>query len=169
MAKPSGGAFQEVGGLVVIEAEHSTARLARGGQEWVTVTDRPGSIGDGAVASLPNNGVIITSGGIDASPKLVYRVNFSTPGNYRFFLKAAGDTGADNSAYVGVDDVPASWWINVPSDGQWHWDNQSITIPAPGEYDVCVWMREDGLYIDRLVLTLDPSLVPNDSLPESSR
>ena len=62
-------------------------------------------------------------------------------------------------------------------EAQWTWTNLdtkdkrvTVGILTPGPYTFNVWMRDDGLYIDKIVLTTDPDFTPTGLGPtESSR
>ncbi len=46
----------------------------------------------------------------------------------------------------------------------------TVVIPSAGVHTVSVWMREDGMRLDRVILTTDPAFVPTAAgPPESSR
>ena len=44
----------------------------------------------------------------------------------------------------------------------------TIDVPSPGEHVVNVWMREDGLILDKIVLSPDPDFKPTASGPIES-
>jgi len=54
----------------------------------------------------------------------------------------------------------------------WHWSNSTrdnaratLSVPTSGLHALNLWMREDGLYIDKIVVTTDPDYVPTGTGP----
>ena len=97
------------------------------------------------------------------------------------WLRGLGDSdgaGKNDSAHVGLDGneiVSSSGMTGFNSN--WSWSNSLmnnsrsvIDIPAPGIYTLNLWMREDGLIIDKIVITNDAGFTPDSfGPPESSR
>ncbi len=66
---------------------------------------------------------------------------------------------------MGVNEVITT--VTGFAPGEWSWtkvtlDNTSATLPLTqtGVYTISLWMREDGLRIDRLLLTTDTTYIP---------
>jgi hypothetical protein len=173
-------AFEELGGQVVMEAEHFDGRTPRNGKDWVVETSRDGHAGDGYVVALPNSGVNQNTGYVTGSPELTYRVRFTTPGTYEVWARGYGATDADDSVHAGLDGASPStadrltgFWAS-----EWIWSRNtmdgapaSVVVPTAGLHTVHLWMREDGTLIDKLLLTTNGSL-PTPSGPgpaESAR
>ena len=154
------GVFIEANGLVSIEAEHYIANTAQGGHNWVEVL--PGGYsGSGAMMASPNNGTNINTGYVTSSPRLDYRVYFSQAGTYYVWVRGMGATDKDDSVHVGIDNAAVDTSDKITGFGStWTWSQQTmdspaatVTIPSAGMHTVNVWMREDGVVIDKLVLT----------------
>jgi hypothetical protein len=161
--------------LVVVEAEDYDEMISRTweGVErfWTLVTNRAGFSGRGAMRALPNTEGNRPSGNEAAS--LDFFVQFPGPGRYFVWVRGGAEGGADNSIHVGLNNT-------VPSSGQnvqqgydlgmsgWHWGSVSDTtggrvyldIPSAGVHRVQVYMREDGFYCDKIVLTTDMNYSP---------
>ncbi len=45
--------------------------------------------------------------------------------------------------------------------GSWTWVKRAIAIPSAGEHIVQLWMREDGLHVDRLLVAQSASFTPD--------
>jgi len=166
---PLPGVFQEVDGMITIEAEHVAALHGGGSHAWVESAARPGLAGNAAMAALPNLGTLLEAeeAAASATPRLTYRVNFSSAGTWRFWLRGLGDTPSDDSAYVGIDAVLQKR-VTPAGDSTWRWNYATVTVPAPGVHEANVWLREDGFFLDRLVLTKNTTFIPSGIGPPES-
>ena len=154
-------AFQESAGQVVMEAEHYDVEIARNGDEWTTEVDTAGFSRTGYVQALPNTGQSLNTGYATTSPELAFNVNFSTTGTYYVWVRGQGDSGNDDSLHAGLDGLsPASAdrmsGFNTTS---WVWKRDTmdgvpatLIISTPGLHTIHLWMREDGLKVDKLLL-----------------
>ena len=100
---PYPGTFQEQGGEVVVEAEHFSAAVGRGGRAWVAAQDAPGYVGDAAMQVIPDTGGFVNSGFANTSPELRYTVDFATPGTYTVWLRMWGPNDNSDSVHVGLN------------------------------------------------------------------
>jgi len=164
--------FIESDGRVVIEAEHYLTSSVGSGQRqgwmWV-VKDIAGSIGDGCLQALPDHGANINSDIAATSPHLTYEIEFATTGMYYLWVRGVADNTAGDSVHYGVDGVVVS---SGPGDSirvntsSFEWSNgsgaviASIDITSTGLHTLDIWMREDGIVIDRLLLTTDTGYTP---------
>jgi hypothetical protein len=162
--------------LLSVEAESAdsiTPRTWRGAERtWVPTTNRAGYSGAGAMRALPN-----TEGDprpLDASEcaSLDFCVRFpendTYPRTYYIWVRGGADGGADDSCWVGLDGfingqnlnqgwvVPGYVWSGADS-GQLR---VSVDIPSGGSHTIHVFLREDGFYCDKLVLTTDVNYTP---------
>lgn len=179
-----GGGLQN---LVVMEAEdydEMVPRVWEGVERyWTLVTNRAGFSGRGAMRALPNTEGNRPGGNEAAS--LDFFVQFPGPGRYFVWVRGAAEGGADNSIHVGLNNTVPSSGNNVQQGydlgmSGWHWGSVSdstggrvyLDIPSAGVHRVQVYMREDGFYCDKMVLTTDmnynPSLVNAGLGPEIS-
>ena len=98
--------YSETDGHVVMEAEHYSARTAGSGSAHGTVWCRNHSeeaSGDRYMQALPDNGLTLTTNTETDSPSLSYLVNFTTPGTYYLWFKAAATDSESDSLCYGVD------------------------------------------------------------------
>ncbi|MHC4744225.1 MAG: hypothetical protein ACYS8Z_20090, partial [Planctomycetota bacterium] len=166
------GPFIESDGLVVIEAEHYLSNSTGSGQGegWMWVSrDLDGSIGDGCVQALPDHGASIDSEIAARSPHLTYEIEFATTGTYYLWVRGTADNTAGDSVHYGVDGVAASSSAGDSIQvaiGSFEWSNgsrgviASVDIASAGLHALDIWMREDGIVIDRLLLTTDAAYIP---------
>lgn len=104
---------------------------------------------------------------------LSYFVKFDTVGKYFVWVRAFAVDGDDNTLHAGVDNSWPESGKKITFGGQsWKWTNKQrttneriyITIDSPGIHEVQFSMREDGCEIDRILLTKNENLIPNDSV-----
>lgn len=171
----------ESGGVAVFEAENYTANLSprtpTGGvaHSWTLGSSQSGYSGSGYMEATPNVGP--PGGNADAnSPQLQFTVNFnfSGPGSgtsnvaYYIWVRAYGATTNDDSLYVGIDGGNAVA-MTMTQNAVWQWSNAiqggatsgaKITVPTSGNHTINVWMREDGIKLDKILLTSNATFSP---------
>ena len=166
--------FVERDGIVVMEAEDYNLTIPRSGDSWVLHTDVAGYVGGGSLRAEPDGSPTIDTGYLTTSPELQYRVQFATTGTYYVWLRVRAPDTYGNSAHAGLDGVgPASAdRLNTTSFNSWVWTRDTIdavpatlSITSTGIHTIHLWMREDGLYVDRLILTTDAGYTPSGSGP----
>ncbi len=110
-------------------------------------------------------------------PELRFNVAFGESGTYYVWVRGMAPNGADNSIHVGVDGqvVASAADITGFTVDTWSWEGRTafgraaIEVPNAGLHTVNVWMREDGVALDRLLLTTDAGYVPRASGPAASQ
>jgi hypothetical protein len=169
---PTGGsgAFQESGGMVVMEAENYHTNVGGSGSyssyDWDEQTSTSGYSGDGYMQALPNNGV--NSQDSTDAPVMEYEVDFSSSGTYTVWVRRVGTSGSDDSCKTSVDGGGVYQWHYGQSSG-WEWSKSPQTYSiSSGSHTVNVWMREDGARVDKIVLTTDSGYTPSGTGPAES-
>lgn len=170
--------FQEAGGQVTLEAEHFIWSPERSQRNWITQTTLSGYTGTAYLSALPDTELQFTSNYTEASPELQYAINFTTTGTYTILVRGYAPNAAGDSLYVSVDDRPPVVLTGF-DPGIWSWATQvntspsdpaMLTITEPGLHTFRVWQREDGLRLDRIVLTTNAGYNPvGNGPPESER
>ncbi|MEM8987036.1 MAG: PA14 domain-containing protein, partial [Pseudomonadota bacterium] len=179
IAGASAGTFQESGGLLVVEAENHVSNTAGDdGHAWsASETDGAMHVDDGSTY----NDMWKTESDVEANaPELAYNVHFETPGTYYVHVRGMaedGPTGNADSVHIGLngerltDDGgltgfggSMSWGDRDTYTGQ----RVAITVDEPGAYELNVWAREDGVAIDKIVLTQDADYNPSGAGPDES-
>jgi PKD repeat protein len=164
-------------GLLVMEAEHFAGNVPQGGHEWIELTDPTGFSGSGAMRALPDIGVLNNTDYVGNSPRLDFNVNFAKSGTHYVWLRGLGTNSSGNSAHLGLDGQAntSADRIDFSATGNWIWTNDTmdavratLDVPTPGEHTVNVWMREDGLRLDRVLLATDASFAPSGTGPAES-
>ncbi len=161
--------------VISLEAEYFDTNTSTPIHSWVT-TNRAGASNDAAVVTTPDIGdLAVTATG---SAELSYFALFDRPGTWYLWVRGWGDTnaageGRSDSLHAGlngqvqqsadeIDQFPVGWhWSNSTRDTR----RATIAIPAAGLHVVNLWMREDGLAVDKIILTTDAVYVPTGSGP----
>jgi hypothetical protein len=94
-------------------------------------------------------------------------MNFTTTGTYYVWLRGFAPNAAGDSVYIGIDEtLPITLTGFVP--GEWSWANSdtsgsvvTIEVTEPGLYTLYLWQREDGIRVDRIILTTDDEYTPS--------
>ena len=153
----------DASGVVALEAEEADARTSTTYTSWAPAS-LDGYSGTGALAAMPAIGRTFSSG---AGPRLDFLVSLSA-GTYYVWLR----TSAPGSAEVDllVDGSVKQYGVSVPSGGGWRWttlDGSSrLTLSvSAGDHVLGVSTRDDGVAIDRVVLTQDPAYDPTGAFP----
>ena len=167
IAQPGSAAFLEQSGQVVMEAENSHAQRAAGGQvvdgaddaggvrggERAAVLaehgggDRHGHPDDGGGAAV--SGAVCDGGHVSGVAAGVCRDDERQRGPRGAERAGGGDGGQD----VAGDARARTRGSTRRSDGP----VATLVIPTAGVHTINVWMREDGFYLDRLLLTTSPA------------
>jgi len=163
----TGGLYLESNGTVVIEAEGFSAQAARSdASAWITSTTLAGA--SGSYIESPELGANTATWTTGAS--VSYDISFSTPGTYYLHARFQAATTSGDSFFFGTNGTE----IGVDNTGvstAWVWDNdesEPIVITAPGTYTLTLARREDGIKIDRFLLTTDANASFSGVGPASS-
>ena len=171
------GAFLPEDDAIVIEAEHFDENRPFRNQSWKRRNVR-GARGDGAMVVHPDVAVRIRSGYDEKSPGLSYRIAFEKAGTYYLWLRVWAPDNNGNSVHAGLDGTAfrSARAIETTRYRRWTWtrslddddDEARIDVFSPGVHTLNLWMREDGLVIDRIILTPDRYYTPRGSGPAES-
>ena len=179
---------------ISIEVENFDTNLGQGfirgtttHQRWVPVNHADASGGTGltvADAGMQHDADYQTYDPTGDAPRLDYIVKFSKTGTYYIWVRGKGGND-DNSIHVGLDGtmVRDGEKLQFGDDGSvdWVWSHRNregraakLMIDVIGEHTINLWMREDGVSIDKLILSSDETFDPaeiNSGLgsPETSR
>lgn len=186
-----GGAFLEQSGQVSIEAEYAMENVLESKDEITndmyayTVSKRAeaakvaGKIPNAWRLTQSDTGLAMRLPDLNAqwtegpefppySPEVTYKINFSSTGTYKVWARwRYVDDGSDsirgglNNAYAGSFSTAAHYSNNL--DEKWHWKELgTVNVTQTGVQPFSMWMREDGLYLDRIYLTKGAE-IPSDS------
>ncbi|MGD9570397.1 MAG: hypothetical protein AB7V62_00750 [Thermoleophilia bacterium] len=173
--EPNPSPYLESGGRVVIELETGSP-TAPGLREWMP-SGLSGSVGSAMVAGPDGGPAIPWATAPEVAPGISVPVRFTSPGVYHVWVRAWAPNPAGDSLHVGLDgEVQAlSGYLTTKVYRGWNWFRTRINYPTarivvdtPGLHTVHVWMREDGIHLDRMVLSLSPSAAPSGLGPAAS-
>ncbi|MEM7807004.1 MAG: SdrD B-like domain-containing protein [Planctomycetota bacterium] len=146
------------------------------GSDWTL--DPTGGDDGGSIMFVPDAGRNADTVNKAAdSPRLDYVIDFDTAGVHYVWLRAEAPTGGDNSAHIGLNGtIPTTGehaWVTHDAGFLWNGTLDSgsrvrIDVPTAGEHTLNLFMREDGLLVDRLVVTPDASYTPTGFGPVTS-
>ena len=108
---------------------------------------------------FPDKGVQWSTNNI--SPKLSYKVDFTTPGDYYVMFYSSFSDGNSDSVFVSVDDGQIVTCLSYIATGvgKWMADRAwKINIPYSGVHTINIFAREDGARIHKMYLTKDPTV-----------
>ncbi len=106
------------------------------------------------------------------SPVLIYKVAFPQSGIFYVCVRGMGGSPSDDSLHAGIDDNNdgvADATTALDMTGNWHlrswqWSNRRVsgsyaTVQVSGNpfHTLKVWMREDGMRVDKIVLSTSAS------------
>jgi parallel beta-helix repeat protein len=161
------GAFVESDGLVVMEAEHYQSTTPASAHSWIPTNSPTGFVGASAMLAAPNTGVNIGGDITNTSPGLTYAIQFTGAGTYKFWIRGWAAGGSDDSVYMGVDGQVVRA-LAYGKAGAWTWMGVPVSITRSGLHEINLWMREDGAYVDRLLMTTNMTFVPSGNGPPES-
>ncbi|MEW6159284.1 MAG: Ig-like domain-containing protein [Verrucomicrobiota bacterium] len=182
--------FQQTSeGLIVFEAENFHANVAQGAHRWLFATSPTDFSGDGSMYSLPELGANLGMPlALSDSPRLDFRIQFNRTGTHYVWIR--GSDGGGDSVHAGIDDVdptgttldnidaPDCCGARGPGGVTLVWINgidvtpesrSVFEITTVGEHVFHLWMREDGMLADKVVVTSDPNFVPTGQGPDETR
>jgi len=162
--------------IVSIEVENFDTVLSASNKQWVR-SDQSGASGNASMVTTPDSGTLKISN--QGSPVMNYQVHFEQAGTYNVWLRGWGDTlgneGKSDSVHVGINGTlgPAAAIQNFPST--WHWSSDTrsgssakLIVPSAGLHTINIWMREDGLILDKLVLAKSTTFIPSGVGPAAN-
>jgi polygalacturonase len=163
------GAFQESGGLVVMEAENYNANDMRSDPNdynWQLSSSTGGYVGDGYVDTpLPHG----TNATWDNACELTYQIEFGTMGTYNIWLRRYANDGTTNSGYVGMNGTQAGGFDNGGNYGSWVWKKMgTVSVSSSGERTFNLRRREAGYQVDRILMTTYAGYTPSGDGPAES-
>ncbi|WP_301539654.1 carbohydrate-binding protein [Paenibacillus sp. NEAU-GSW1] len=157
--------------IVAIEAETAAENTA---DAYVsgTISDHTWTLVDGqstkAMLFGPNTGFAASAtdaASLAANSKLGYKINFPTAGTYNVWILVKSTGYDSDSVHVGLDNqyrfttngieavsLGQFKWANISGNGGGMFGGATLNVTA-GEHELNFWGREDGLAIDRILLT----------------
>ncbi len=149
-------------GLIVIDAAgYSLKSAGLSGREWINTTALNGYTGSGAMLVESDAGLVIDSNVTVDSPRIDYDVLFPEAGNYLIWVRSR--TSNHGSIHLGLNLDMEQWGRNMylgTDVFQWRRHRNRMRIEQPGLNRISIWMRKEGVALDRIVLTTDGDYIP---------
>jgi alpha-D-xyloside xylohydrolase len=164
--------FTEADGVVIIEAEGFSNNVARtvGATtfQWQVTNTVAGFSGAGYLEALPNVETNLNTTWVTISPQLDYTVNFTSNVTHNVWVRGYGTSGNDDSVHAGLDGT-TNTAANITLNQLNTWnasDTRTVggvgtLTAATGTHRFSLWMREDGVKIDRVTLTATSNFTGN--------
>ena len=162
-------------GIVSVEAEHfDNKTVGDNGDEWVEIGPTGLFTGVAAMQVQPDDNTGSRNTNYAArSARLDFEINFVKIGTHYVWILASADDGNSDSCHAGLDgeEIPtcdrmAGW------SGDYEWNGATMDEPrstfeitSTGVHTLNIWMREDGLIIDKVVVTTNIDFTLSGSEP----
>jgi hypothetical protein len=164
---------------LTLEAEDFVDNLAGNGQSWSLQSELGHYTGSGYLKVTPDRDVLYSETELTTAPELQYTLTFDTIGTYYIWLRGAGANAAGDSVYAALAKQGESSTPSLPISGflprRWSWSNQTtsgtpavVTVDTVGTYTLSIWPREDGVHLDRVLITNNELYRPVDVGPDVS-
>lgn len=168
------------GNQIVIEAEDYETAVTGTGHDWTQVAN--GGASEGFAMYVDDNGPNhIWPGNPEGNaPELQYSVNFTTTGTFYVWARGTGPNGNSDSIHIGFNGTRLTQDGGITGfsngAGNFRWGNRDtysgqpveITINTPGVQVLNIWAREDGITLDKFLLTTDNIAAPTGLGPTPS-
>jgi hypothetical protein len=162
---------EDAAGLAAFDAENFATKVARSGHDW-TLVERSGQAGAGAMRASPNDGTLINTGFVSQSPRLSFTVSFQKTGTHYVWVRglAPSPSKGNDSCHVGLDGAAVASADKLVGFGSsFTWQNRTadnsaratLNVTSTGLHTIDLWMREDGLIVDKVVVTTSSSYTPS--------
>jgi len=159
-------------GIVSMEAENYDDNIERSGIQWEEVGPTDGFTGTAGMQALGAS--FYDAGYSTQSPQLDYEINFVKTGTHYVWIKAWAAGGGDDSCHVGLDGEEMPFSSNWSGSNNWsnnrypETDRARFDVTTTGVHTLNLYVREDGLIVDKIVLTTNPDFTPTGEGPEES-
>ena len=169
-------AFLEENGQLVLEAE-SGATTAGTSHSWNSQTTQSDYAGTAYLRALPDIGQQYDATATADSPGLNFTVQIDNPGTYTVWARGMAPDAGGDSLHIGLNDNTPTTAANLTvfAPNEWTWSrltmsntNATVDLNSSGTYTLNVWMREDGLRLDKLMLVTDTATIPTGQGPLES-
>jgi hypothetical protein len=157
---------------IVAEAEDFDATQPRNGQAWPILTHLSDFGGTGYVTASPDRGVLYNDSNLPSTaPELQYDLTLPFTRTYYLWLRGAGADAEGDEVYLALVEQGLTPTTPLSLSGlppfRWGWSQVdlsgnpiTVTVTTTGSHTLHLWPREDGVSVDRILLTDNPEFVP---------
>ena len=163
----SGIEFIFTGENLQFEAEdYSTCTLGKTGIEsiWEFETRLIDFSGDGYVAALPDGKHYL--GDTTNGPHIVYNLTIENIGIHHIWIRMAASDGRGDSIHIGLNGEPLTlggYGFSTENNSEWNWEHIELNFTSNGANQLDIWMREDGVMVDSLIITNVAEFTPDNT------
>ena len=174
-ATPVPGPFNAVNGQLVVEAESFANNITRSSRTW-TAGQSPTGFVNNALKVLPDTGGA-WSGSSSQSPEFNIPIRLGSGTIWYVWVRMNAPNTSGNLVHVGIDGDVGSWSDNITTNtlNQWVWtrtrsssSTNALVMEGSGNHTLNVYAGEDGVAIDRIILTTSSSFTPTGTGPAES-
>jgi len=156
------------GGRLELEAESFHASLPVRQHRWAKVAAKGASAGV-AIKALPNEEKNFGDNYLTESARIEFEANFPTSGRFYVWVRGQASSNKDDSLHVSLDGRKSDDAFDLSGfQSDWTWSSRRmdgvrarVTVETAGPHLLSVWIREDGVMIDQIVLTQDVDFKPS--------
>ncbi|MCX6344868.1 MAG: DUF6055 domain-containing protein [Armatimonadetes bacterium] len=165
-------------GLTVIEAEHFTNKTeGNAGYKWEFSSNKKVDIwygswagdrsdapysGEGYMTTSSKTGLLGMGKTLDLKPRLDYQINFTKAGAHWVWVRGSGEHWMDHIVNVGFDMKGEDWGkIEMNWTGLRWVRSKQFDVAAPGIQTLNIWMTQDALLVDKIIITTDEKYLPS--------
>jgi hypothetical protein len=160
-------------GIVSVEAEHYNNKTpGQNGTGWEEFGPKGGFTGVAGMEVL--NESTNTTTYVEESARLDYEINFVKTGTHYVWILAYGPDGSSDSCHAGLDGEAVPTLVALSGwNGDYEWNSDRMDTSEPPTFEITttgvhtfnVWMREDNLLVDKIVLTTNPNFTLSGTEP----
>ncbi len=164
-------------GIVSVEAEHYDNKApGQNGTGWEEVVTKGGFTGVAGMEVFDESMNATTY--VEESARLDYEIDFVKTRTHYVWILAYGPDGGSDSCHAGLDGEGIPSLFNLSGwtgDYEWNSDRSDTSDPptfeitTTGVHTFNVWMREDNLIVDKIVLTTNPDYTLSGTEPGPPR
>ena len=164
-------------GIVSVEAEHYDNKApGQNGTGYEEVGPKGGFTGvlGMEVFDEPTNMTTY----VEESARLDYEIDFVKTGTHYVWILAYGADGGSDSCHAGLDGEGIPSLFNLAGwNGDYEWNSDRSDTSEPPTFEITttgvhtfnVWMREDNLIVDKIVLTTNSNFTLTGTEPGPPR
>ncbi|MGB3800692.1 MAG: T9SS type A sorting domain-containing protein [Lewinella sp.] len=164
----------EGNGLVVMEAETSTFSRSSNVADhsnfvlWLEYTSNDAGNGGYVKVNTTNENSGIDT--YDQGAELSFDIDFVKTGNHYIFVRFRADNNNNNSLHLEFDGVRVGSWAFPLTGANWMWVRIPVSVnPATtGLHNFSVYHLEDGMDLDRFIISSDPDFIPDGIGPDAT-
>ena len=153
-------------GLVVMEAENYTSNRTGSSLSTCNYQENNDAAASNGKYMMVADGSCGQGSG-NSGPHIDFDVNFVKSGTHYLWVRMIAEDANDDSCIPYYNATSKGNWYTGTTGGTWTWKKKTFTGVSTGNQTVSIYMREDGLKIDKLLLTTNDSYVPTGAESES--